>query len=48
MIQKFVSHPKTCRYYLSGPQRFAGGMWDVLEELGVSAQRIHGEEFTGY
>lgn len=48
MIQKFITHPTAARYYISGPQRFVGGMWDVLDDLGISANRIHGEEFTGY
>jgi ferredoxin-NADP reductase len=48
MISKYVSEPTTAQYYLAGPQRFVGGMWEILEKLQVTPTRIHGEEFTGY
>jgi ferredoxin-NADP reductase len=48
MIRKHTTHPEEAYYYLSGPQRFVGGMWEVLGSLNVSETHIHGEEFTGY
>jgi ferredoxin-NADP reductase len=48
MIKKHFAAPKEAYYYLSGPQRFIGGMWEMLDEIGVHAKQIHGEEFTGY
>jgi ferredoxin-NADP reductase len=48
MILRYLKHPPAATYYVAGPQRFVGGMWEVLDELGVAARQIHGEEFTGY
>ncbi len=48
LIQKYLNMPDHAAYYISGPQRFVGGMWDILEEMGIEDTNIHGEEFTGY
>lgn len=48
MIRKYIFEPIHAEYYISGPQRFVGGMWEVLDELGIETSHIHGEEFTGY
>lgn len=48
LIKKILNPTADIGYYLSGPQRFVGGMWDVLERLTIPARQIHGEEFTGY
>jgi ferredoxin-NADP reductase len=48
LIQQHVPSPSDAYYYLAGPQRFVGGMWEVLEQINVPSGHIHGEEFTGY
>lgn len=48
LLEKHLTPLPDATYYISGPQRFVGGMWEVLETLGVEDTAIHGEEFTGY
>lgn len=48
MIKRHVPNYKRAYYYISGPVRFVGGMWEILETLKIPERNIHGEEFTGY
>lgn len=48
LIARHLPDYKNASYYLSGPQRFVGGMWDILEAMAIPDTVIHGEEFTGY
>jgi len=47
-IKHYVSRYEQASYYISGPVRFVGGMWEILAELQIPERHIRGEEFTGY
>ena len=48
LLKKYLTPISEGAYYISGPQRCVGGMWEVLEEMHIPVSHIHGEEFTGY
>jgi ferredoxin-NADP reductase len=48
MLQKYLSEPKKCLYFLIGPSSFMWGMYKLLQQLEISERNINFDEFTGY
>lgn len=48
MLQKYLSEPKKCLYFLIGPSAFMWGMYKLLQQLEISERNINFDEFTGY
>ncbi len=48
MLQKHLSEPKKCLYFLIGPSAFMWGMYKLLQQLEISERNINFDEFTGY
>jgi ferredoxin-NADP reductase len=48
MIRKHVPEMDSARYYVCGPPEMVDASESMLENAGVSEERIHAEHFSGY
>ncbi|MGB5856300.1 MAG: hypothetical protein WBH20_13715 [Oceanisphaera sp.] len=48
MLAHHLNDVKELIYYLDGPPELVAGMKELLEQIGVDADQVRNEEFSGY